>query len=120
MGGVVAGSFESAQEAARRLLPLRNACLAVFLVTIGALVDPYRLIANPLPLIVTLLLIVLGKTLIWTVLLRVLRNPLWSAAFVAIGLSQIGEFSYVLVRAAYEIGILEWWKTRFITLYWVH
>jgi Sodium/hydrogen exchanger family len=107
MGGLVAGSFESAEEVAARLIPLRNACLALFLVTIGALVDPYRLIANPSPLIVALLLIVLGKTLIWTVLVRLLRNPLWSAAFAAIGLSQIGEFSYVLVRAAYETGVVE-------------
>jgi len=107
MGGLVAGSFESAKEAAAQLIPLRNACLALFLVTIGALVDPYRLIANPLPLIVALLLIILGKTLIWTVLIRLLRNPLESTVFAAIGLRQIGEFSYVLVRAAYEIGVVE-------------
>ncbi len=105
-GGIVTGGFEAAQTAIMRLLPLRNAWLALFLVTISALVDPYRLIANPWPLVTILFLIVVGKTLIWTMLLRLLRQPFWTAAVVGISLTQVGEFSYVVVRTVYDYGLV--------------
>ena len=105
-GGIVTGSFESAQAVTVRLLPLRNVCLALFLVTVSALVDPYRLIANPWPLLMVLVLIVVGKTLVWTILLRLLRQPFWTAAAVGIGLTQLSEFSYVVLRAAYGEGLV--------------
>jgi CPA2 family monovalent cation:H+ antiporter-2 len=42
----------------------------------------------------------LGKFVIWTLLVRLFRYPWRTALFVGLGLTQIGEFSFVLIRVA--------------------
>jgi monovalent cation:H+ antiporter-2, CPA2 family len=107
LAGIVISGFEYAQQTFARLLPLRNACVATFLVTVGALINPHRLMSSPGLLIVILALIVLGKSVIWTTLVRLFRYHTWSAVLVGVGLTQMGEFSYVLLRSAREAAIVE-------------
>src|SRR5262249_11308471 len=60
-----------------------------------------------LPLVGTMIaLIVLGKLAVWTGVVRLFGNPLWMALTVAVGLTQIGEFSFVLVQVARNSGIV--------------
>ncbi|MGA7379683.1 MAG: cation:proton antiporter, partial [Terriglobales bacterium] len=51
-------------------------------------------------------LVVLGKFVIWLAVVRLFRYPLRSAARVAIGLTQIGEFSYVLIAVARDSNLV--------------
>jgi CPA2 family monovalent cation:H+ antiporter-2 len=51
-------------------------------------------------------LIVVGKFLIWTAVVRIFQYPLETAVLVGVGLTQIGEFSYVLVRVARDAGLV--------------
>ena len=75
-----------------------------FFVTIGALVDPRLLVAN-LPLLGTLIaLIVVGKLVIWTGVVRLFGYPSSTALLVGVGLTQIGEFSFILVQVARTAG----------------
>jgi CPA2 family monovalent cation:H+ antiporter-2 len=53
-----------------------------------------------------LLLIVVGKFVIWTTVVRLFHYPLWTAIAVASGLTQIGELSFVLVQVARSSGIV--------------
>ena len=48
----------------------------------------------------------LGKFVIWFAVVRLFRYPLWSALLVAVGLTQIGEFSYVLMRVARDANLV--------------
>jgi CPA2 family monovalent cation:H+ antiporter-2 len=100
LAGVVISGSEQAHETLTRVLPLRDAFVALFFVTIGALIDPRQLFSHPSLLAEILSLVVLGKFLIWFAVVRLFRYPLASAAQVAIGLTQIGEFSYVLIAVA--------------------
>jgi monovalent cation:H+ antiporter-2, CPA2 family len=100
LGGMVISGSEEAHETLTRVLPLRDAFVALFFVTIGALIDPRQLFSHPSLLLEILSLVVLGKFAIWLAVVRLFRYPLRSAARVAIGLTQIGEFSYVLVAVA--------------------
>jgi CPA2 family monovalent cation:H+ antiporter-2 len=78
--------------------------VALFFVTIGVLIDPSVIIAN-LPLLGTIVaLIMVGKFLIWTTVVRVFGYSLMTAILVGAGLTQIGEFSFVLVQAARTAG----------------
>ena len=80
-----------AQEALAQLFPLRDAFVALFFVTMGLLVDPRALFSN-LPLLGVMIgLILLGKFLIWTIVVRTFGYSLWSAMIVGTGLTQIGE-----------------------------
>jgi CPA2 family monovalent cation:H+ antiporter-2 len=49
-------------------------------------------------------LVVVGKTLIRTALVRLFRRPPATALLVGVGLAQIGEFSFVLVQVARSAG----------------
>jgi CPA2 family monovalent cation:H+ antiporter-2 len=76
-------------------------------VTIGALIDPKALLSNPRLLGMLVLLIVLGKFLIWTSVVWIFRYPLQTAVLVGVGLTQIGEFSYVLVQVARDARLVD-------------
>jgi CPA2 family monovalent cation:H+ antiporter-2 len=62
---------------------------------------------NNLPLLgLMLLLIVVGKFLVWTAVIRLFRYPFWTAVTVAAGLTQIGELSFVVVQVARSAGMV--------------
>jgi CPA2 family monovalent cation:H+ antiporter-2 len=107
LAGMVVSESQVAHEILADLLPLRNAFVALFFVTIGALIDPKALISNPSLLGVMVALIALGKFIIWTSVVRLFRYPLRTAVLVGVGLTQIGEFSYVLVRVARDAGLVD-------------
>jgi CPA2 family monovalent cation:H+ antiporter-2 len=49
-------------------------------------------------------LIVVGKLLIWTLVVLIFGYPVWTAVLVGIWLTQIGEFSFILVQVARSAG----------------
>ena len=106
LAGVVISGSEHAHDTLARVLPIRDAFVALFFVTIGALINPRTLLSHPALLAEILGLIVLGKFLIWIGVVRLFRYPLRSAALVAAGLTQIGEFSYVLIRVARDAQLV--------------
>jgi monovalent cation:H+ antiporter-2, CPA2 family len=80
--------------------------VALFFVSLGTLIEPQALIEN-LPLLrVMLLLIMVGKFLVWTSVVWFFRYPLRSAIAVAAGLTQIGELSFVVVQVARSSGLV--------------
>ncbi|HMJ24022.1 MAG TPA: cation:proton antiporter [Terriglobales bacterium] len=104
LGAFLAGLMVSESGTTRKmldkLLPLRDAFVALFFVTIGALVDPRILISKPSLWGTIVILTILGKFLVWTTVVWLFRYPPRTALLVGLGLTQIGEFSYVLVRVA--------------------
>jgi CPA2 family monovalent cation:H+ antiporter-2 len=104
LAGLTISASDYAHEALDRLLPLRDAFVALFFVTVGALVNPTS-VMNHLPLLGVMVgLIVVGNLVIWTGVIRLFRYPLATALLAAIGLTQIGEFSFILVQVARMAG----------------
>jgi K+:H+ antiporter len=104
LGGLIISESDYAHETLARLLPLRDTFVAIFFVTIGALIDPRNLVAH-LPLLGVMVgLIVVGKLLIWTLVVLIFGYPVWTAVLVGIWLTQIGEFSFILVQVARSAG----------------
>lgn len=106
VAGVVVSGSEHAHATLKQLLPLRDAFVALFFVTIGALIDPRSLFSNPSLLAEILALVVLGKFVIWVAVARVFRYAWRTSVLVAIGLTQIGEFSYVLMQVARDASLV--------------
>jgi monovalent cation:H+ antiporter-2, CPA2 family len=106
LAGVVVSESDTSHKMLNKLLPLRDAFVALFFVTIGALVDPRVIIREPLLWIVIVVLTVGGKFAIWTGVVGLFRYPLRTAMLVGVGLTQIGEFSYVLVRVARDAQLV--------------
>src|SRR5919197_797536 len=78
LAGMVISGSEYAHETLAQLLPMRDAFVALFFVTIGALIDPRALISEPSLLAVMLLLIIGGKLLICTAVGWLFRYPRWT------------------------------------------
>jgi CPA2 family monovalent cation:H+ antiporter-2 len=106
MAGLLISTSDFAHEMLARLLPLRDTFGAFFFVTIGALVDP-RQVLDHLPLLgVIVALVVVGKLVIRFGIVWLFGETVWTALLTAIGLAQIGEFSFVLVQAARQEGYI--------------
>ncbi len=104
LAGLIISASEYGHETLARLLSLRDAFVALFFVTIGILIDP-RVIVDNLSLLATMIgLIVGGKLLIWMTVVRLFGYSWMTAILVGVGLTQIGEFSFVLVQVARMAG----------------
>lgn len=106
VAGIAVTESPDMTEARRRLLPFRDVFAVLFFVGIGMLIDPAAL-ARGMPWLVGLVVaVVVGKSLVAYVLAR-LALPDVRPAQLAVGLSQVGEFSFVLgslLLAAGAIG----------------
>ena len=100
LAGLIVSESGTTHKMLDKLAHLRDAFVALFFVTIGALVDPRILISEPSLWGAIVVLTMLGKFVIWTAIVRLFRYPPRTALFVGLGLTQIGEFSYVLIRVA--------------------
>ncbi|MBW4636524.1 MAG: cation:proton antiporter [Iphinoe sp. HA4291-MV1] len=110
MGAFVAGLMISEVEYADQTLtyvePLRDIFASLFFASIGMLIDPVFL-WNNLQLILGLVtLVLIGKCLIITPLVKLFRYPLKTALIVGLGLAQIGEFSFVLASEGQALGLV--------------
>ena len=106
LAGMIVSSSEYAHETLAHLLPLRDTFVALFFVTIGALIRPSALIHSMGLVAAIVLLVVAGKFVIRAGVVVLFRYPLWTALLVGVGLTQIGEFSFVLVRIARSAGLV--------------
>jgi monovalent cation:H+ antiporter-2, CPA2 family len=110
LGAFSAGLIISASDYAHRvldqLLPLRDAFVALFFVAVGILIDPGAVLRNPLLLLALLAFVVVGKFLVWTGVVKLFGYPLRTAGLVGVGLTQIGEFSFILVQVARINGLV--------------
>jgi CPA2 family monovalent cation:H+ antiporter-2 len=95
VSGLAIGESREASEARQRLLPFRDVFAVLFFVAIGALIDPGALLSGLAWLLVLLGLLVLAKVTPIYLLARFGHLP-GRPRQVAIGLGQIGEFSFVL------------------------
>ena len=100
LAGLIVSESGTTRKMLDKLLPLRDAFVALFFVTIGALVDPHILLSKPVLWGTIVILTMGGKFVIWSVVVLLFRYPWRTALLVGAGLTQIGEFSYVLVRVA--------------------
>jgi CPA2 family monovalent cation:H+ antiporter-2 len=104
--GMILSESELSQRAANETLPLRDAFAVLFFVSVGMLVDPAIIAREPLPLLVTVLIIVLGKSVAAFGIVRLFGHPTSTALTISASLAQIGEFSFILVSLGVSLALL--------------
>jgi CPA2 family monovalent cation:H+ antiporter-2 len=102
VAGLVISDNPMANEARRRLLPFRDVFAVLFFVAVGSLLDPRALVGGLGWVIVFLVLLVVAKVPVVYLLARwaALERP----SQIAVGLGQLGEFSFVLVSVLFAAG----------------
>jgi CPA2 family monovalent cation:H+ antiporter-2 len=87
-------------------MPFREVFAVLFFVSVGMLVDPAALIANAGQVLALTALIVVGKALFTLLLGLFLPASGRTMLVVAVGLSQIGEFSFIVGQSGLSLGVL--------------
>ncbi|MFI4945038.1 MAG: cation:proton antiporter [Burkholderiales bacterium] len=106
LAGMVVGQSPVSQQAAADALPLRDAFAVLFFVSVGMLFEPAFLLREPLLLLAALAVVLIGKPLAALVVVAVLGYSVRTALVVALGLAQVGEFSFILGDVARQHGLL--------------
>jgi len=106
IGGMLLGSSSYAHKLAEHTLPIRDAFVALFFVTIGMLIDPSTWVANWHMIVVLVALILIGKFMVWFAIVRLFGYSSSTALRVGVGLTQIGEFSFILAQVSLHSGII--------------
>lgn len=104
--GMVLRESHLSHRAAEESLPLRDAFSVLFFVSVGMLFDPNILIQQPFAVLITVFIIVLGKSFFALGLVLMFRYPLNTALIISISLAQIGEFSFILASLSVSLGLL--------------
>jgi CPA2 family monovalent cation:H+ antiporter-2 len=104
--GMILSESELSQRAANETLPLRDAFAVLFFVSVGMLVDPAIVVREPLPLLVTVLIIVFGKSIAAFLIVRLFGHPNMTALTISASLAQIGEFSFILAGLGVALGLM--------------
>jgi CPA2 family monovalent cation:H+ antiporter-2 len=106
LAGMVVGRSEYSLRAASEALPMRDAFAVLFFVSVGMLLDPAVLWEAPILVAGALIVVMVGKPLAALLIVWVMGYPLKAVLTVAIALSQIGEFSFILAALGRELGVL--------------
>ena len=85
---------------------MRDAFAVLFFVSVGMLFDPVALLKSPGIVLLTLVVVMIGKPLAAFGITAVLGYPSRVALAVAAVLGQIGEFSFILAALGRQLGIL--------------
>jgi len=106
LAGLVLGQSALSQKAAEQTLPLRDAFAVLFFVAVGMLFDQGIVLREPLALLATVLVVLIGKTLAAYAIARLRGLEPKAALSIAAALAQVGEFSFILAGLAVTEGVL--------------
>ena len=104
--GMVLSESKLSQRAAEEAMPLRDAFAVLFFVSVGMLFDPGVLLRDPLGVIGTVLIIVIGKSVAAYGIVRAFGHGHGTALTIAASLAQIGEFSFILAGIGVALAVL--------------
>jgi CPA2 family monovalent cation:H+ antiporter-2 len=104
--GLVVGQSRIGPQAAADMAPFRDVFSALFFVSIGMLFNPAVLVERPLMLAIALAIVLVLKPLAALAIVLLLRDSARTAFTVAVGLAQIGEFSFILAAQGVALGTL--------------
>src|SRR6202161_1919186 len=106
LGGMLLGSSDFVKKLEHQTASLRDAFVALFFVSVGMLIDP-RTWGSAWQIFLILVALVLGGEFVaWFGVVKLFGYPVATSARVAIGLTQIGEFSFILAQVSQRAGLI--------------
>ena len=106
LAGLVVGRSEFSVRAATEALPMRDAFAVLFFVSVGMLLDPGFVVRQPLLILASLGVVVIGKPLVALIFVVLWGYPLGVALRIAVALAQIGEFSFIVASLGDALGLI--------------
>ena len=106
LAGVMLNESAIGRKSAETTLPIRDTFSVLFFVSVGMLFDPNTILLQPLAVAATFFIIVIAKAVAAFATTRLFKLPIAVGLPVAIGLAQIGEFSFILGGLALVNGLI--------------
>lgn len=107
LAGLALAESEYGHQVFTEVLPFRDTLASLFFVSVGMLLDLRFLVANAPLVVVTVLAILVAKTLATAVPAVLAGHPLRTALIAGATIAQVGEFSFVLGSRGLELGLLD-------------
>jgi len=106
LAGVVIGESDIGHQVGAEVIPFRDIFSVLFFVSVGMLVNPLMVFNNWALVLGLFILVVFGKWLINLLLGLILPASAHTMLVVAAGLSQIGEFTFIVGNEGMALGVL--------------
>lgn len=106
LAGTVVGQTEVSHQAAADALPMRDAFAVLFFVSVGMLFNPQVIVEYPFVMVGLMFTVLVIKPVSAFLIVWVMKYSVRSAITVAIALSQIGEFSFLVADEAKRHNLL--------------
>jgi CPA2 family monovalent cation:H+ antiporter-2 len=106
LAGMVVGQSSVSHQAAADALPMRDAFAVLFFVSVGMLLSPAAVLERPGLFAALLAVVLVAKPLAALAIVWVLGYSPRAGLTVAVGLAQIGEFSFIVANLAAEHRLL--------------
>ena len=106
IAGLVISESEFSHEALGEVMPLRDLFAALFFVSIGMLADPAFVASNPGIVAALLATVLIGKAIVGFAATVTFGFASRIGLAVALGLAQIGEFSFVLAQLGVDQNVV--------------
>jgi CPA2 family monovalent cation:H+ antiporter-2 len=106
VAGMVLAETDYNHQITAEFLPFRDVFNSLFFVSIGMLLSLAALASNLLTVLFWVVVLIIGKALIIWAVVYLLGFPQRVSAMTALGLAQIGEFSFVLAKSGKSVNLM--------------
>ena len=106
LAGIVLAESEYSHQLLAEMSPFRDVFMSLFFISVGMLLSLEFVVEHAAAVLAICAGLVVVKALLAFAAVRLLRFPARTAAIVGLSLAQIGEFSFVLMRAGERAGLI--------------
>ncbi len=106
IAGMVIGKTHVRHQAAANSFPLKDIFGVIFFISVGMIFNPLAILHNFWLFFGLLMVVLIVKPFAAYMITVILGYPIRTALVVALGLAQIGEFSFILAEQALKLDLL--------------
>ena len=106
IAGLVLSESEYSHQIVADVLPFRDVFNSIFFISIGMLLSIGFLVTHMGMVLAWVVALIVGKAFIIALAVRLLGNSLRVSTMTAVGLAQVGEFSFILAKVGVGQGLL--------------
>jgi len=103
--GAIMAESRQLMQIEKLIEPVRDMFSAIFFVAIGLMIEPATLLSQPWPIFVITLVVIFGKVVSCSLGAFLAGNDGRTSLRVGMGLSQIGEFSFIIAALGMTLGV---------------
>jgi len=107
MAGMLLGESQYKRQLEADIRPFRDLLMGLFFISIGMLLDFSLVTQNWWQILLLVVAVIVGKSLVVFVLLRLVRESFRTSVTVALCLAQVGEFSFVVLALAVNYELID-------------